>query len=98
MSETIADFDVVIIGAGPAGLSLAGSLAAQGLAIALVERLPEASLAAPEFDGREIALPYSEPQPNPNVYLGSRNALSIFQTPTIARVGWVGGLTKPPRA
>ena len=56
MSETIADFDVVIIGAGPAGLSLAGSLAAQGLAIALVERLAEASLAAPEFDGREIAL------------------------------------------
>ena len=56
MSETKADFDVVIIGAGPAGLSLAGSLAAQGLAIALVERLPEASLATPEFDGREIAL------------------------------------------
>ena len=56
MSETITDFDVVIIGAGPAGLSLAGSLAAQGLAIALVERQPAALLAAPEFDGREIAL------------------------------------------
>jgi ubiquinone biosynthesis UbiH/UbiF/VisC/COQ6 family hydroxylase len=59
MSETITDFDVVIIGAGPAGLSLAGSLAAQGLAIALVERLPAASLTAPEFDGREIALTHS---------------------------------------
>jgi ubiquinone biosynthesis UbiH/UbiF/VisC/COQ6 family hydroxylase len=59
MSETTTDFDVVIIGAGPAGLSLAGSLADQGLAIALVERLAVTSLAAPEFDGREIALTHS---------------------------------------
>jgi ubiquinone biosynthesis UbiH/UbiF/VisC/COQ6 family hydroxylase len=56
MAAAAQNFDVVIIGAGPAGLSLAGSLAAQGLAIALVERLPAASLAVPEFDGREIAL------------------------------------------
>jgi ubiquinone biosynthesis UbiH/UbiF/VisC/COQ6 family hydroxylase len=56
MSGTVADFDVIVIGAGPAGLSLAGSLAAQGLAVALVERQSEAALAAPEFDGREIAL------------------------------------------
>jgi ubiquinone biosynthesis UbiH/UbiF/VisC/COQ6 family hydroxylase len=56
MSETATEFDVVIIGAGPAGLSLAGALAEQGLAIALVERLPATALAAPEFDGREIAL------------------------------------------
>lgn len=48
--------DVIIIGAGPAGLSLAGSLAAHGLNIGLVERLPESALAEPEFDGREIAL------------------------------------------
>jgi ubiquinone biosynthesis UbiH/UbiF/VisC/COQ6 family hydroxylase len=56
MTEITTDFDVLIIGAGPAGLSLAGSLADQGLAIALVERLPATSLAAPDFDGREIAL------------------------------------------
>jgi ubiquinone biosynthesis UbiH/UbiF/VisC/COQ6 family hydroxylase len=56
MVAATTDFDVVIIGAGPAGLSLAASLAEQGLAIALIERLPVASLAAPEFDGREIAL------------------------------------------
>jgi ubiquinone biosynthesis UbiH/UbiF/VisC/COQ6 family hydroxylase len=56
MSETATEFDVVIIGAGPAGLSLAGALAEQGLAIAVVERLPATALAAPEFDGREIAL------------------------------------------
>ncbi len=56
MAAATNEFDVVIIGAGPAGLSLAGSLAAQGLAIALVERLPAELLAAPAFDGREIAL------------------------------------------
>jgi ubiquinone biosynthesis UbiH/UbiF/VisC/COQ6 family hydroxylase len=48
--------DVVIVGAGPAGLCFAKSLAATGLRIVLVERLPEPALAAPAFDGREIAL------------------------------------------
>jgi 2-polyprenyl-6-methoxyphenol hydroxylase-like FAD-dependent oxidoreductase len=31
-------FDAIIIGAGPAGLSLAGSLTRAGLEVALVER------------------------------------------------------------
>ena len=51
-----APHDVAIIGAGPAGLSLALSLAQQGRSVALVERLPAATLAAPPYDGREIAL------------------------------------------
>lgn len=49
-------FDVAISGAGPAGLSLARALAGAGLSIALIEKLPEAVLADPPFDGREIAL------------------------------------------
>ncbi len=49
-------FDLVIIGAGPAGLSLANALAPLDLDIALVEIQDEPALANPAFDGREIAL------------------------------------------
>ncbi|MDD3764063.1 MAG: 5-demethoxyubiquinol-8 5-hydroxylase UbiM [Nevskiales bacterium] len=48
--------DLIIVGAGPAGLSFARSLADTGLRIAIVERLSRAELADPPFDGREIAL------------------------------------------
>lgn len=48
--------DLIIIGAGPAGLALAALAQAQGLRITIVERLPERVLAAPPPDGRDIAL------------------------------------------
>ena len=49
-------FDLAIIGAGPAGLSLARALADSGLRIALIEQQSADALADPPFDGREIAL------------------------------------------
>jgi len=49
-------FDIVVVGAGPAGLCFARSLADSGLRIALVERQSRAALAEPAEDGREIAL------------------------------------------
>ncbi len=52
-------YDVVIVGAGPAGLCLARALAPLGLRLAVVERQPRASLADPPFDGREIALTHA---------------------------------------
>ncbi len=50
------DFDIIIIGAGPAGLCAAAGLAAGGHAVGVLEKLPLATLAEPPFDGREIAL------------------------------------------
>jgi 2-polyprenyl-6-methoxyphenol hydroxylase-like FAD-dependent oxidoreductase len=56
------EFDVIIIGAGPAGLGLARSLAGVGLDIALIERQSRVTLEAPPFDGREIALTHQSAQ------------------------------------
>ena len=52
-------FDIVIIGAGPAGLSLARTLSNSGQQIAIVEMLSEAVLANPPEDGRDIALTHT---------------------------------------
>lgn len=48
--------DIIIIGAGPAGLSFARDMAETGLNITLIEKQPESVLADPPYDGREIAL------------------------------------------
>ena len=50
------DYDIIIVGAGPAGLSFARSLANTDLRIAIIEKQTEDQLAQPEFDGRDIAL------------------------------------------
>lgn len=51
--------DIVIIGAGPAGLSFARTLAETGLDMVLVERQPLAVLRDPPNDGRDIALTHT---------------------------------------
>lgn len=57
-------FDIIIVGAGPAGLSLVRSLAGCGLSIAIIEQQERETLADPAYDGREIAL---HPQIGPGV-------------------------------
>lgn len=49
-------YDVLIVGAGPIGLSMAQSLSGLGLKIALVERQSLDDIKNPAFDGREIAI------------------------------------------
>lgn len=50
------DSDVIIVGAGPAGLSLAISLAQAGFAATVLDQNPASALEQPAPDGREIAL------------------------------------------
>jgi ubiquinone biosynthesis UbiH/UbiF/VisC/COQ6 family hydroxylase len=50
------NFDVIIIGAGPAGLCMAKALSKLDLKILIVEKNSEESIASPAFDGRDIAL------------------------------------------
>lgn len=54
--KTSKHHDVIIIGAGPAGLSFARALAETNLSILLIEKLPEKILENPPVDGRDIAL------------------------------------------
>ncbi|WP_404926543.1 5-demethoxyubiquinol-8 5-hydroxylase UbiM [Mesorhizobium sp. ORM16] len=49
-------FDIVVVGAGPVGLSFAASLAQSQLEVAVVEQNSIDRLANAPFDGREIAL------------------------------------------
>ena len=48
--------DVAIVGAGPAGLAFARSLAPAGLNIVVLEKQAEEQITNPKFDGRDIAL------------------------------------------
>ncbi len=59
MTDTAQSYDIVIIGAGPAGLSFARTLADTGMRICLVERLSLAVLQNPPEDGRDIALTHT---------------------------------------
>ena len=51
--------DVVVVGAGPAGLCFARALAGSGLQVTVVEPQPRQALADAAFDGREIALTHA---------------------------------------
>ena len=73
--------DVLIVGAGPAGLSLAISLAQAGFSATVVEQQSDSTLAAPAPDGREIAL--THPSRDTLQRLGSWGLLAAYEVGTI---------------
>lgn len=55
-NDAVRACDIVIIGAGPVGLSLSLSLRGAGLDVCVIDRQPLSIIADPKIDGREIAL------------------------------------------
>ena len=49
-------YDLIVAGAGPAGLTFVRALRDRGLRVAIIDRQPRALLADPPIDGRDIAL------------------------------------------
>lgn len=70
-------FDLLIVGAGPVGLSLALTLRDLGLRIGIIERNGLADIAEPKFDGREIALTHHSMQTLRELGLGEALAPDI---------------------
>jgi len=60
-------YDIIVIGAGPAGLSFARSLKTSGLRILMLEKRPLVEIEEPEYDGRDLAL----------THLSRRNMLEL---------------------
>lgn len=56
MSKTPHHSDIIIVGAGPAGLAFARYFQGSDLRLTLIEQAPLSTLENPSYDGREIAL------------------------------------------
>jgi 2-polyprenyl-6-methoxyphenol hydroxylase-like FAD-dependent oxidoreductase len=64
--------DIIIVGAGPAGLALAHSLIGVGLQIRVIDKHPANELSNPSYDGRDIALTHGSKRILTNLGIWSR--------------------------
>lgn len=55
-SDAVQQTDVIIVGAGPIGLSMCQALKSSGLQVHLLEKQSQHAIANPQYDGREIAI------------------------------------------
>jgi 2-octaprenyl-6-methoxyphenol hydroxylase len=62
MAKTPKNSDIAVIGAGPAGLTLAGLLAEAGLSVCLIDQAHPADMAKPTADTRTTALSFGTMQ------------------------------------
>ena len=49
-------YDIIIVGAGSAGLAFARSLKDSGLKVLIIEKQAQECIQAPGYDGRDLAL------------------------------------------
>ena len=64
--------DIIVVGAGPAGLSFCRALAGSGLKVTVFEKSPLAVLKDPPYDGREIALTHLSRETMQNLGMWAR--------------------------
>ena len=49
-------YDIIIIGSGPVGLSLAKALSNSDFSVCVIDRQTKENLSEPSYDGREVAI------------------------------------------
>lgn len=79
-------FDIIIIGAGPAGLSCAKSASLLGFSVAIIETLDLKSISDPQFDGRDIALTHASKSIMSQLGIWQKIAPEAISKITTARV------------
>ncbi|WP_240006821.1 5-demethoxyubiquinol-8 5-hydroxylase UbiM [Pseudaquidulcibacter saccharophilus] len=89
-NNTSVKYDIIIVGAGPAGLSTAKAVSQLGLKVAIIERQGVNAILEPKYDGREIALTHRSQHMMSELDMWDRIApeeISIIQSAKVYNAG-----------